>query len=191
MPQGKRRPPCSSIWLAITSTLIATGISCKSLIGLPGLAYAGDLTYVQLYLPVPIAVFIVTMVFLPFYSRLKVTSAYEYLGLRFGNGVRTFGSLLYQVEHTLVLGTVIAAPSLVMSEAVGLPYELCIMIMLGLTVLYTSIGGMKGGIFSSRRGTTRGQTGQGLPHAARGSRPRKAHFDCTSNRNMLSVSWST
>lgn len=91
---------------------------------------------------------IVTVVFLPFYSRLKVTSAYEYLGRRFGNGMRSFGSLLYQIEHTLVLGTVIAAPSLVMSEAVGLPYEICILIMLALTVLYTSIGGMKAVIWT-------------------------------------------
>jgi len=34
-------------------------------------------------------------IFLPFYSRLKVTSAYEYLGMRFGNGTRSFASLLY------------------------------------------------------------------------------------------------
>ena len=135
-------------WLAVTATLIATGISCKSLIGLPGLAYSGDLTYLQLYLPVPIAVIIVSVIFLPLYSQLKVTSAYEYLGLRFGNGMRSFGSLLYQVEHTLILGTVIAAPSLVMSEAIGLPYELCVLIMLALTLLYTLVGGMKAVIWT-------------------------------------------
>ncbi len=135
-------------WLAVTATLIATGISAKSLIGLPGLAYMGDLTYMQLYLPVPIAVFIVTVVFLPFYSRLKVISAYEYLGMRFGNRTRSFASLLYQLEYALVLGTVIAAPSLVMSEAVGVRYELCILIMLVLTVVYTSIGGMKAVIWT-------------------------------------------
>ena len=61
-------------WLAVTATLIATGISCKSLIGLPGLAYSGDLTYLQLYLPVPIAVIIVSVIFLPIYNYHSLAS---------------------------------------------------------------------------------------------------------------------
>jgi SSS family transporter len=52
------------------------------------------------------------------------------------------------VEQTLVLGTVIAAPSLVMSEVSGLTYELCVLIMLALTLLYTLIGGMRAVIWT-------------------------------------------
>ena len=97
------------LWLAATASMIATGISAKSLIGLPGLSYTRDLTYVQMYLVLPLAALIAVVVFLPFYSRLKITSAYEYLGRRFSPRVQSYASLIFQIETALVLGTVIAA----------------------------------------------------------------------------------
>jgi SSS family transporter len=136
---GNRQVP----WLAATASMVATGISCKSLIGLPGLSYTADLTYLQMYIVLPLAALIAATVFLPFYSRIKITSAYEYLGRRFGPGVQSYASLIFQIETALVLGTVIAAPSLVMSEATGLSYEAAVAILLVATLLYTSIGGMK------------------------------------------------
>lgn len=130
-------------WMAGTASLIATAISCKSLIGLPGLAFTGDLTYLQMYLVVPLAAWLVSVIFLPFFSKLRITSAYEYLGRRFNPRVQSFGSLLFQIETALVLGTVIAAPCLVMSEATGLSYNVCVLILLAATLIYTSVGGVK------------------------------------------------
>ena len=141
---GNRRVP----WLAATASMIATGISAKSLIGLPGLSYAGDLTYLQMYLVLPAAALIAATLFLPFYSRLRVTSAYEYLGRRFNSRVQSYASLLFQIETAFVLGTVIAAPSLVMSEATGISYKAAVAILLVATLLYTSIGGMRAVIWT-------------------------------------------
>ena len=76
-----RRP--SLIACLVLASLLAAGISCKSLIGLPGLAYKGNLTFMQMYLPLPFAVLIAARYFLPFYVRFRMTSVYEYLGLRF------------------------------------------------------------------------------------------------------------
>lgn len=141
---GSRAVP----WLASAASLVATGISCKSLIGLPGLSYKGDMTYLQMYLPVPLAVLIAAVVFLPFYARLRVTSVYEYLGLRFSPGVRSFASILYQIEAALITGTIIAAPSLVLSEVTGLAYNVAVAILLLLTLVYTVIGGTKAVIWT-------------------------------------------
>ena len=135
-------------WMAGTASLIATGISCKSLIGLPGLSYAGDLTYFQMYLISPLAALIGTVLFLPHFSRLRVVSAYEYLGWRFGSKTRSFASVLFQIETALVLGTVIGAPSLVLAQATGLSYELSVLILVSGTVLYTSVGGMRAVIWT-------------------------------------------
>ena len=135
-------------WLAATASMIATGISAKSLIGLPGLSYTRDLTYVQMYLVLPLAALIAVVVFLPFYSRLKITSAYEYLGRRFSPRVQSYASMIFQIETALVLGTVIAAPSLVMSEATGISYNAAVTILLVATLLYTSIGGMRAVIWT-------------------------------------------
>ena len=141
---ANRRVP----WLAATASMIATGISAKSLIGLPGLSYTRDLTYVQMYLVLPLAALIAVVVFLPFYSRLKITSAYEYLGRRFSPPVQSYASLIFQIETALVLGTVIAAPSLVMSEATGISYNAAVAILLIATLLYTWIGGMRAVIWT-------------------------------------------
>ena len=97
---GNRRVP----WLAASASMIATGISAKSLIGLPGLSYTKDLTYLQMYLVLPLAALIAATLFLPFYSRIKITSAYEYLGRRFGRGVQSYASLIFQIETALILG---------------------------------------------------------------------------------------
>ena len=136
---GNRAVP----WVVSAASLIATGISCRSLIGLPGLTYKGDMTYLQMYLPLPFAVLVAALVFLPFYVRLRMTSVYEYVGLRFGPGARSFASVLFQLQTALITGTVIAAPSLVLSEVTGLSYELSVALLLVLTVLYTALGGTK------------------------------------------------
>lgn len=136
---GNRAVP----WVVSAASLIATGISCRSLIGLPGLAYQRDLTYLQMYLPLPFAVVIAALVFLPFYVRLRMTSVYEYVGLRFGSRARSFTSVLFQLQTALITGTVIAAPSLVLSEVTGVSYEAAVALLLVLTVLYTALGGTK------------------------------------------------
>ena len=141
---GNRSVP----WLAASASMVATGISAKSLIGLPGLSYTNDLTYLQMYIVLPLAALIAATLFLPFYSRIKITSAYEYLGRRFGHGVQSYASLIFQIETALILGTVIAAPGLVMSEATGMSYNVAVAILLVATLLYTSIGGMRAVIWT-------------------------------------------
>jgi len=130
-------------WFVSAASLIATGISCRSLIGMPGLTFGGNLTYLQLYLPLPIMVFLAAVIFLPLYIRFRMTSVYEYIGIRFGALPRSFASILFQVQTALITGTVIAAPSLVLSEVTGLPYGWSVGLLLFLTLLYTAVGGTK------------------------------------------------
>lgn len=130
-------------WFVSAASLIATGISCRSLIGMPGLTFGGDLTYLQLYLPLPLMVFLAAVIFLPFYVRHRMTSVYEYIGIRFGALPRSFASILFQVQTALITGTVIAAPSLVLAEVTGLPYGWSVGLLLFLTLLYTAAGGTK------------------------------------------------
>ena len=141
---GNRAVP----WLATMASLIATGISCKSLIGLPGLSFKGDMTYLQMYLPLPFVAIAAAWIFLPVYSRLRMTSVFEYVGLRFGNRVRSFASVLFQIETALTTGTVIAAPSLVLSEVTAIPYHVSVAILLLLTLVYTAMGGTKAVIWT-------------------------------------------
>lgn len=135
-------------WLAGMASVIATGISCRSLIGLPGLTYARDLTYLQMYLVAPLAAWLAAVTLLPKFTSLRITSAYQFLGRRFGPRAQSFGSALFQIETAVVLGTVIAAPCLVLSEATGMPYVWSVIVFMGATVLYTSFGGIRAVIWT-------------------------------------------
>ena len=91
---------------------------------------------------------IVLWVFLPFYHRLRVFTAYEYLERRFNPSVRLASSLLFLLLRGSYLAVVIYAPSLVLSTVTGLELKWTIFIVGGLATLYTLLGGMKAVIWT-------------------------------------------
>ena len=97
---------------------------------------------------IPICTPIVIWVFLPFYHRLRVFTAYEYLERRFNSSVRLASSLLFLLLRGSYLAVVIYAPSLVLSTVTGLELKWTIFIVGGLATLYTLLGGMKAVIWT-------------------------------------------
>ncbi|MCH2128249.1 MAG: sodium/solute symporter [Pirellulaceae bacterium] len=89
-------------------------------------------------------------VMIPMFRRLDVMSAYEYLGRRFGEGMRTFSSCLFMGWRLSWMASALYVPSLALSTAVGHPEWLVPMIVvLGtLVTIYTMLGGMKAVIWS-------------------------------------------
>jgi sodium-coupled monocarboxylate transporter 8/12 len=87
---------------------------------------------------------------IPFYRRLNVLSAYEYLETRFDGKVRTLIALLFLAWRIGWMGTAIYVPSLVLSEISGgmfKPWQLVIVLGLVVTV-YTMLGGIKAVIWT-------------------------------------------
>src|ERR1700758_2149870 len=70
-------------WLPAGITMTAVSISSITFIGMPGQAFKSDWTFLQIYMIIPVASMLVCYVFLPVYSRLNVSTAYEYLETRF------------------------------------------------------------------------------------------------------------
>src|SRR5690606_40567580 len=70
-------------WGTIGLSVMATQASAITFLSTPGQAYESGIAFVQNYFGLPIALIIVCAVFLPIYRRLKVYTAYEYLGRRF------------------------------------------------------------------------------------------------------------
>src|SRR5690606_12198761 len=71
-------------WGTIGLSVMATQASAITFISTPGLAFDSGMEFVQNYFGLPIALIIVSMVFIPIYYKLKVYTAYEYLEGRFG-----------------------------------------------------------------------------------------------------------
>lgn len=136
---GNRNVPW---WLASFSG-IATIVSGASYLGGPGVAYKGDYTLLQYRLALPLAIFVLCFVLLPFFYRLQLYSIYEYLERRFDPRVRMAASVLFVLLKTAYLAVVIYTPALVLSQVTGMPV-LAIVLATGLvTTAYTLIGGLR------------------------------------------------
>jgi SSS family solute:Na+ symporter len=89
--RGERRLP----WWAIGFSIIATSFSAASLLGGPGEGYNHGFLYLQLQLGDLVGYLLVILLFLPFFVRLNLTTAYEYLEKRFDAKTRSLGSLCF------------------------------------------------------------------------------------------------
>src|SRR3954462_8245439 len=83
-------------WLAVGLSMFATIFSPLSFVGLPRAAAYEDYHLYLAILFIPLfAAPLAGWLFVPIYHRLRLTSAYEYLELRFDRRIRRCGSLLY------------------------------------------------------------------------------------------------
>ena len=108
---GGRRLP----WWAVGISLVATSFSSISLIGGTGFGFNHGMGWLQLQIGDFVAVAVVAAVFLPFFSGLGITTAYEYLGRRFGGTARTVASALFLVQTVLRSSLLILAPAVALS----------------------------------------------------------------------------
>ena len=63
--------------------MLATQAGPITFLSMPGQAYESGIGFVQNYFGQPFALITVCAVFVPIFQRLKVYTAYEYLGQRF------------------------------------------------------------------------------------------------------------
>lgn len=140
---GKRIP-----WWAAGLSIYGTQLSAISFIALPAVSYAGNLVLfissVSIFLIAPIVV----KYYLPFFYRLNLTTAYQYLEERFDLSVRLFGSLAFSLFQVGRMAIVIYLPALALATATGLDVYLCIFLMAALATIYTFLGGMEAVIWT-------------------------------------------
>ena len=107
----------------------------------PGQGYEDGLGFVQNYFGAPLALIVIAVVFLPIYRRLKVYTAYEYLGHRFDSKTRLLGAGLFLLQRGLSAGITIYAPAIVLSTVLGWRLDATIVCSGLLAVAYTVSGG--------------------------------------------------
>ncbi len=140
---GSRSMP----WLAAGISIIAADLSAITVMGTPAWAYKHNLElfWATTY---PLMAPIVILVFVPFYSRLNLYTAYEYLERRFNLIVRVMASALFHVLRAMHVAIALYAPSLVISLVTGLPVWQCILLMGAITTFYTTLGGIRAVIWT-------------------------------------------
>ncbi|MEO1622072.1 MAG: sodium/solute symporter, partial [Cyanobacteria bacterium J06632_3] len=80
--------------------------------------------------------------FLPFFMRLNLTTAYEYLEKRFDSKTRSLGSLCFLLFVIARLGGLLYAASLAVSTVIGIPLSTAILIVGIVSIVYTVAGGI-------------------------------------------------
>lgn len=137
-------------WPIAISTM-ATQCSTNSILGAPAFvafSVGGGLAWLQYELAVPLAMIVVMMFFLPFFRRLNIVSVYEYLEHRFGYGTRLTLSVLFQFLRAFGTGVIVYGISIVLAEIMKVPFAVAVVLLGGITIVYDSIGGMKGVVYS-------------------------------------------
>jgi SSS family solute:Na+ symporter len=136
--RGQKQLP----WWALGFSIIATSFSAASLLGGPGEGFTHGFLYLQLQLGDLIGYSLVIMLFLPFFVRLNLTTAYEYLERRFDVKTRSLGSLCFLLFVIARLGGLLYAASLVLATVTGLPLNVSILFVGVLSIVYTATGGI-------------------------------------------------
>jgi SSS family solute:Na+ symporter len=128
-------------WIAIGLSVMATQASAITFLSTPGQGFESGLGFVQNYFGAPLALILIAAVFLPLYRRLKVYTAYEFLGLRFDRRTRLLGAALFLIQRGLAAGITIYAPAIVLSALLGWRLDVTIIGCGLLVTAYTVVGG--------------------------------------------------
>lgn len=130
-------------WGTIGLSVMATQASAITFLSIPGQGYENGLAFVQNYLGLPIAIIIISAVFIPMYYRLNVITAYEFLGQRFDQKTRVLGAGLFLIQRGLAAGITIYAPAIIVSSVLHWPLGPTILLSGFLVILYTVAGGTR------------------------------------------------
>ena len=135
-------------WYVAGMSIFATMLSSITFIAIPTQAYLQDWRYFVMAFFIigmaPVAIYY----YLPFFCRLGITSAYEYLEKRFNLGVRLFGSAAFIVFMVCRVAVVTLLPAIALNAVTGISIDACILICGVLTMIYCSLGGLEAVIWS-------------------------------------------
>jgi len=139
-------------WWAVLFSVVATETSTLTFISIPAVAYGGTLTFLQITFGYILGRTLVSLVFLPRYFQGQMSTAYQYLGTRFGDSLRNITSTTFMVTRLLADGVRLFAAAIPIAiifrlAGVDIPdlqlYMIAILIIAVITLVYTFLGGIR------------------------------------------------
>ena len=128
---------------AVGLSLFGTYVSSISFIALPGVAYGGNWNRFVFSVSLPLAAWVATRWFVPFYRRLGQVSAYEHLEKRFGPWARQYAVICYMVTHLIRIGMIAYLVALAVSPLTGWPVPVIILLVGVSVTIYSVVGGVE------------------------------------------------
>jgi SSS family transporter len=137
--RGGQRIP----WWVAGLSIFATMLSSLTFMGIPARTYQTDASWYLGQLPILLVVPLVAFFYLPFFRKLDLTSAYEYLEKRFNLPCRIFAALSFILFHIGRVAIVLYLPALALAVVSDIPVSTAILAIGVLCMIYTVIGGIE------------------------------------------------
>ncbi|XP_062415480.1 solute carrier family 5 member 6a isoform X2 [Pungitius pungitius] len=134
--------------LPVSLSLLATFQSAVAILGAPSEVYTFGTQYWFLGCSYFLGLLIPAHVFIPILYRLRLSSAYEYLELRFNKTVRICGTVTFIFQMVIYMGVVLYAPALALNAVTGFDLWGAVLAMGLVCTLYTALGGLKAVIWT-------------------------------------------
>ncbi|KAM3602507.1 uncharacterized protein V6R79_005389 [Siganus canaliculatus] len=134
--------------LPVSLSLLATFQSAVAILGAPSEVYTFGTQYWFLGCSYFLGLLIPAHVFIPIFYRLRLSSAYEYLELRFNKTVRICGTVTFIFQMIIYMGVVLYAPALALNAVTGFNLWGAVLAMGLVSTLYTALGGLKAVIWT-------------------------------------------
>lgn len=135
-------------WWAAGLSIFGTALSAITFMAIPAKTYSTDWSYFMLNMTIFLVAPIIVHLFIPFYRKLNITTAYEYLEVRFNLVVRLIGSLTFIIFQIGRMGVVLFLPSIALNVVTGIDIFVCIALMGVVSLIYTMMGGIEAVIWT-------------------------------------------
>lgn len=151
----QKRNPTSSISYERSSLYYGVkilGIQTLSFtfISLPGIAYYNGMTFLQFYLGIPLAIFIICYYILPKYRATKTTNAFDFIKSRLGSKVSRLAAVLYFIQKLFLLSVSLYAVAIILSLLVRVDFKTLLLIVTILCITLTVVFRNKTTIFPKK-----------------------------------------
>ena len=137
----------SSPWYVVAFGMVGASLSGITFISVPGDVGQIEFTYFQVVLGYMFGYFIVALVLLPIYYKLKLTSIYEYLNKRFGPTSHRTGAFFFFISRVIGASFRLFLVAIVLQKFVfdswDIPFEVTVILSILLIWIYTYRGGIK------------------------------------------------
>jgi len=124
-------------------SIVATETSVLTFISVPGLAYRGDWSFLQLAFGYIFGRIIVAQFLLPIYFENGVVSIYELVGQKYGTIMQKIASCLFLITRIFADGIRFLATAVIIQVITGWSIPVAVLLIGFCTLLYSITGGIK------------------------------------------------
>ena len=133
---------------AIGMSLYATFLSSNTFLGVPGKAFGSNWNSFVFSLSMPMAAWVATRFFVPFYRHTGEVSAYTHLEHRFGPWARTYAVVCFLLTQLARMGSIFFGIALSLQALTGYPMATIMGVVGSCIIVYTVLGGMEAVIWT-------------------------------------------